>query len=137
MLETVAIMCLALNVYWEARDQEIAGQVAVAQVVMNRVADPRYPNDACGVIRDGGETKHKCQFSWYCDGKADIPRDVEAWETALVVASGVLAGSVHSNLKGVTMYHAVYAQPYWSDHPRVHPVAYIDDHIFYTEEEEI
>jgi spore germination cell wall hydrolase CwlJ-like protein len=131
MLESVVMVCLALNVYWEARDQEIAGQVAVAQVVMNRVVDPRYPDNVCDVVYE-----HK-QFSWYWDGKSDIPRDEEAWEIAQIVASGVLAGSVHSNLKGVTMYHAVYAQPYWSDHPRVHPVAYIDDHIFYTEEEEI
>lgn len=121
----LALMCLAQNVYWEARDQSIAGQVAVAQVTMNRVHDPDYPNDVCGVVH-----QHK-QFSWYWDGKSDVPREEHAWEVAQVVAMGVLAGSGHKELEGVTHYHAVYVKPYWSESMQL--VAQIDDHIFYAD----
>jgi N-acetylmuramoyl-L-alanine amidase len=122
----IATMCLALNVYFEARDQSLAGQVAVAQVTMNRVASPKYPDDVCSVVYD-----HK-QFSWYWDGKSDIPRDEKAWERAQMVAKGVLAGSGHADLMDVriTHYHAAYVQPYWA--PTMQLVAQIGDHIFYT-----
>ena len=77
MLE--AIMCLALNTYHEAKNQSFVGQVAVAQVVMNRVEDDRYPNNVCDVVKQGLTykwkptlpIKNRCQFSWYCDGKSD------------------------------------------------------------------
>lgn len=121
----IAVMCLAMNVYWEARDQSLAGQVAVAQVTMNRVADPTYPNNVCGVVYD-----HK-QFSWYWDGKSDVPREAAAWRRAQMVANGVLAGSGHGDLDGVTHYHAVYVKPYWIDSMTM--VAQIGDHQFYKD----
>ena len=126
----LVVMCLAMNVFWEARDQSLAGQVAVAQVTMNRVADPRYPDDVCGVVHQ------KKQFSWYWDGKSDVPQESAAWDRAQMVATGVLAGSGHIELQGVTHYHAVYVSPFWAKHPRLTPVAYIEDHIFYVEESE-
>jgi spore germination cell wall hydrolase CwlJ-like protein len=87
MLETV-FLCLAMNVYHEARNQSFIGQVAVAQVVMNRVKDNRFPNDVCEVVTQGQTyswkpdvpIRNRCHFSWYCDGKSDKPRDAEAWE---------------------------------------------------------
>lgn len=124
VLET-ALLCLALNVYHEARDQSIAGQVAVAQVTMNRVHDERYPNDVCDVVYD-----HK-QFSWYWDGKDDMPREEDAWIKSKIIASAVLDGSGHVELEGVTHYHAVYVSPYWRDH--MTQVAVIGDHVFYIE----
>ena len=122
---TAAQRCLSLNVYWEARNQPYAGQLAVAQVTMNRVRDRRFPDDVCQVVYD-----HK-QFSWYWDGKADRPRDPRAWDTAVAVASAAIAGSGNSELEGVTHYHAVYVQPYWKDHMR--HIATIGDHVFYSE----
>lgn len=118
-------MCLAMNVYHEARDQSLAGQVAVAQVTMNRVAHPDYPDDVCAVVQD-----HK-QFSWFWDGKGDVPQEEQAWERAQMVAQGVLAGSGHTELMDVniTHYHAAYVQPYWA--PTMKLVAQIEDHIFY------
>ena len=110
--------------YWEARNQSVAGQLAVAQVTMNRVLDPRYRDDVCGVVY-----QHK-QFSWYWDGKSDAPRDARAWERSFLVASAALHGSGHVELQGVTHYHAVYSSPYWKDH--MVQVVKIDDHIFYT-----
>lgn len=128
----IGMMCVALNVYWEARDQSVAGQVAVAQVVLNRVEDPNYPNHACDVIAEGGEARHRCQFSWYCDGKADLPPNDREWIQAVLIASAVYAGSGHADMKEVTHYHAVYVKPYWSNVMQI--AARIDDHIFYREE---
>ncbi len=121
-----AQFCLAQNVFWEARDQDIAGQVAVAQVTMNRVASPMYPNDVCSVVH-----QHK-QFSWYWDGKSDVPREAAAWNRAQMVARGVLSGSGHANLMNVniTHYHAAYVQPYWTKSMQL--VATIDDHLIYN-----
>jgi spore germination cell wall hydrolase CwlJ-like protein len=123
----LALVCLAMNVYHEARDQSIAGQVAVAQVTMNRVASPNYPDDVCSVVQ-----QHK-QFSWYWDGKSDVPHEELAWQRAQMVAMGVLAGSGHADLTNptITHYHAVYVKPYWA--PTMQLVAQIDDHIFYAD----
>lgn len=121
----LALMCLSLNVYHEARGQSIAGQVAVAQVTMNRVHSPKYPDDVCSVVYE-----HK-QFSWYGDGESDAPKEEEAWERAQAVASGVLAGSGHAELESVLFYHAVYVSPYWAD--KMQLVAQIEDHIFYSQ----
>ena len=123
---TTALVCLALNVYWEARNQSIAGQVAVAQVTMNRVHSPDYPDNVCDVVYQNK------QFSWYWDGKPDKPVEPSAWDWALAVAGAVMDGSVHKDLVGVTHYHAVYVKPYWADHMEL--VAQIDDHVFYREE---
>lgn len=123
MLPELALMCLSLNVYWEARNQPLAGQLAVAQVTMNRVHDPRWPDNVCDVVYD-----HK-QFSWYWDGKSDLPQEEKAWETAMLVASAAMSGSGHKELMGVTHYHAVYSQPYWKDY--MTKVAVIGDHVFY------
>ena len=121
----LAVMCLAMNVFFEARNQSIAGQVAVAQVTLNRVEDPRYPDTVCGVVNQ------QDQFSWYWDGKSDVPQNEQAWETAQIIAQAVMAGSGHKELEGVTHYHAVYVKPYWSKSMQL--VAQIDDHIFYAD----
>ena len=93
-----AVMCLALNVYHEARSQSLVEQIAVAQVVINRVNDERYPDTVCGVVKqgeknpDGSMKEDRCQFSWYCDGIKDTPYNKDAWELALSVAKSVHAG---------------------------------------------
>lgn len=126
MMIELAVMCLAQNIYWEARNQPIAGQVAVAQVTMNRVASPDYPDDVCSVVHE-----YK-QFSWQWDGMSDVPQEEKAWQRAQMVAHGVLSGSGHAELMdpNITHYHAVYAKPYWA--PTMQLVAQIGDHIFYT-----
>lgn len=125
MFAEMALVCLSLNVYWEARNQDIAGQLAVAQVTMNRVKDERWPNNVCEVVYD-----HK-QFSWYWDGKSDIPKEEKAWETAMMIASAAMDGTGHSDLQEVTHYHAIYSKPYWKDY--MTKVAEIGDHVFYIE----
>lgn len=120
----LAILCLSMNVYFEARNQPIAGQVAVAQVTMNRVNSPDYPDTVCGVVNQ------RNQFSWYWDGKSDVPKHEKSWDNAQMVALGVMAGSGHADLENVMHYHALYVKPYWAKKMQV--VAKIDDHIFYT-----
>ena len=121
----LALMCLSMNIFFEARDQSLAGQVAVAQITMNRVESPHYPNTVCGVVN-----QYK-QFSWYWDGKSDVPKEAVAWNRAQMVASGVLAGSGHADLwdVNITHYHALTVQPYWINSMQL--IAQIDDHKFY------
>jgi N-acetylmuramoyl-L-alanine amidase len=109
-----SLICLALNVYHEAKNQSFVGQVAVAQVVMNRVEDNRYPNNICDVVKQGltykwkptFPIKNRCQFSWYCDGKSDKPREPKAWRDAMHVANGVYNGHLDDLVEGATHYHA-------------------------------
>ena len=111
------LTCLALNVYYEARSEPMDGQYAVAHVVLNRVADDAFPDDACKVVKQGyHKGKHRCQFSWYCDGKSDNPKDNMSWIVAQVVAYNTLYGYHKDNTHGATHYHATYVSPYWRKH---------------------
>ena len=112
---SAALMCLAMNVYHEARSEPMVGQYAVAHVVINRVESSRWPDDICSVVHQGlSKGKHRCQFSWYCDGKSDKTYEELAWAKALVVADNVLTGRVADVTKGATHYHALYVNPQWS-----------------------
>jgi len=111
------LTCLALNVYYEARSEPMDGQYAVAHVVLNRVADDAFPDDACKVVKQGyHKGKHRCQFSWYCDGKSDNPKDKMSWIVAQVVAYNTLYGYHKDNTHGATHYHATYVSPWWRKH---------------------
>lgn len=146
--------CLALNIYREANNQSIAGQIAVGRVVMNRVLDRRYPADTCGVIFEGPvreswktaqikdlpddkriyyPKRDRCQFSWYCDGKKDEVINKEknrAWNTAENIAYQILAFDKWKDvLEGATHYHADYVNPKWNK--TMKKIVKIDDHIFY------
>jgi len=106
--------CLALNIYFEARNEPRKGQSAVAHVVMNRVADSRFPDTACKVVRQGGErVRHRCQFSWWCDGRSDRPRNRRVWERAQAMAQDVYWGRSEDPTQGALWYHADYVMPYW------------------------
>jgi N-acetylmuramoyl-L-alanine amidase len=130
------VECLALNIYHEARNQPTAGKLAVAQVTLNRVKHDRFPNTICGVVYQGyylnnNPIKHKCQFSWWCDGKSDKPKEIESWNYALMLARHMHEG-VFDNIdvvKDATHYHAVYVKPYWTKEKK--KVKVIADHIFY------
>ena len=138
MLLETAFMCLALNTYHEAKNQSMIGQVATAQVVMNRVADSRYPNTVCEVVKQGPKYKgsdvpvrHKCQFSWFCDGKSDEPRrDSKEWRMAQEYARIVLSGRIVLDVtEGATHYHATYVRPSWAKTKT--RTTRIESHIFY------
>ncbi|MEX0692878.1 MAG: cell wall hydrolase [Rhodospirillales bacterium] len=126
------LRCLALNIYWEARSESIDGQLAVAAVTLNRVQNPRFPSDVCDVVRQGGEIRrHRCQFSWWCDGKKDDPLDAESWRRAMTLARLAGAGVVKDPTNGALWYHADYVNPSWAG--QMERVARIGRHIFYTD----
>ena len=138
-----SMICLALNVYHEAKNQSFIGQVAVAQVVMNRVKDNRYPNNICDVVKQGLTykwkpslpIKNRCQFSWYCDGKNDDVKNKRAYRESDKIA--FLAIESYNAIKtkglditeGARYYHTYAVSPRWS---KTFPkVGRIGDHIFY------
>lgn len=112
--------CLALNIYFEARSSNLADQAAVADVVLNRVESSNYPNSICEVVYqaklwNGKPVHNKCQFSWYCDGKSDIPKNKDAWEKAKLIAIQIYKYNIFRGIaEGATMYHATYITPYWA-----------------------
>ena len=136
ILET-ALMCMAANIYHEAKNQPMAGQIAVAQVVMNRVNDSRYPDNVCDVVKQGLTYKNgkvvlgKCQFSWYCDGKKDdVNMKSEKWRNSLRYASMVITNRITLDVtEGATHYHATYVRPAWA-RTKTKTVR-INRHIFY------
>jgi N-acetylmuramoyl-L-alanine amidase len=123
-----SLICLALNVYHEAKNQSFMGQVAVAQVVMNRVKDVVKQAETYK-YKPTIPIKNKCQFSWYCDGKSDKPEEPKAWRDAMHVANGVYNGHIGDFVEGATHYHAYYVNPSWAKVKKY--VLRIDDHIFY------
>ncbi len=131
------LTCLAQNVYFEARDQPTIGQMAVAEVVLNRVHDYRYPNTICEVVKQGPTyswkkdfpVRHRCQFSWFCDGQSDTPKDQRAWNHAIGVAKEVYyTYGMFNFMDGATHYHSVEVDPEWYN---LEEVAIINKHIFY------
>lgn len=109
------ITCLAQNIYFEARSESEQGQLAVGHVVMNRVAHKRYPNSVCGVVKQGGEKRlYRCQFSWWCDGRSDLPINKKAWERSLDLAWTIFLGRSKDPTEGALWYHADYVKPHWS-----------------------
>ena len=124
-----SIVCLAELIYWEARSESQDAQIAVAQVAMSRVASHHYPDTPCEVIKQGGERKYRCQFSYWCDGKPETIANREAYGQAVVIAAGVYF-SLYPDLTGqATHYHADYVQPDWAKH--FHQTTKIGRHIFY------
>ncbi len=122
--------CLAEAVYFEARGEPEAGQVAVAQVVLNRVKNPSYPDTICKVVYQNRHKRNRCQFSFACDGKRDRISSDAAWSKAQKVARETVAG--HQFLKGVgasTHYHANYVKPRWAR--TMKRLDKIGRHIFY------
>lgn len=123
--------CLALNIYYEARSSNLADKAGVADVVINRSFDRRYPGTICGVVQDGYTAGRKdCQFSWYCDGKADNPQDTDRWLEAQSIAYNMLTyGKYRGITEGATHYHATYVNPYWASSLQM--VGRLGEHIYY------
>lgn len=132
--------CLAQNIYFEAKNQSIKGQIAVGIVTLRRVASSKFPDDICGVTRythfvteTGFPIKHKCHFSWYCDGKPDTPVEMRAWQEAQNIANALLSkeSGIIDFTGGADHYHADYIEPpEWTN--QMVRVAQIQNHIFYT-----
>jgi hypothetical protein len=122
--------CLAKAVYFEARDQPFRGQVAVAQVVINRVFSPFYPDDLCGVIYQNADRLLACQFTFACDGRSKAIKEHAAWARARRIARETLDGKLYVQAVGTaTHYHAVYVRPNWVR--EMHRIVREGSHIFY------
>lgn len=127
MLLTASLTCLALNIYFEARSEDLVSQISVAQVTLNRVASEKYPDTVCGVVTQ------KDQFSWYWDGKSDKPRERAAWRKSLALAEAILdhPEAIRIDCVGnATHYHASYVSPNWSK--TFTKNCKVGKHIFYT-----
>ena len=146
------VRCLAENIYFEARNESVMGQIAVAYVTLNRVFAKKHPNTICAVVKQGEykeswktratedpndaifvPVKDRCQFSWYCDGKSDKILDLVAWKSATNVAVMVTVeyGSSRHNdpTDGALWYHADYVQSKF--HSKLSYTTTIGTHIFY------
>jgi spore germination cell wall hydrolase CwlJ-like protein len=107
--------CLANAVYFEARGEPVRGQIAVAQVVMNRVFSPFYPNDVCGVVYQNAWRHNACQFTFACDGIPDIVTEPDAWIRAKKIAADMLDGKLWMpEVAKSTHYHAYWVHPSWT-----------------------
>jgi spore germination cell wall hydrolase CwlJ-like protein len=124
-----SLQCMTEAVYYEAATEPLEGQRAVAQVVLNRVRHPAYPNSVCGVVYQGSERRTGCQFSFTCDGslgRAPVP---SYWQRAREVAAEALNGNVYQPVGYSTHYHANYVVPYWAS--SLVKSANVGRHIFY------
>lgn len=126
------LACLAFNVYFEARGEPVAGQYAVAEVTMNRVASGRYPDTICGVVHqknwDPLRKRYVSAFSW-TELDERPSREDETFRRAWEIAKAVYDGRHTPMLRGATHYHAVHIKPSWARGNK--PVARIGNHVFY------
>jgi spore germination cell wall hydrolase CwlJ-like protein len=126
---TRALECLTSAIYYEAGQEPIAGQQAVAQVVLNRVRHPAFPASVCGVVYQGATRTTGCQFTFTCDGSLARAPERSSWDRAREVAKAALAGFVQPTVGNATHYHANYVAPYWA--PTLAKTAAIGAHLFY------
>jgi spore germination cell wall hydrolase CwlJ-like protein len=123
-----ATQCLALALYWEAKAEGPEGMLAVASVVLNRVADPQFPDTVCDVVKQGGE-EPPCQFSWWCDGASDRPTETRAWRLAQSLARSSLSQPPRDLTDGALFFHNTSIATPWVR--RRERTVQIGRHIFY------
>lgn len=124
--------CLAEAIYHEARGEPTLGQLAVANVILNRVKSVQYPNTVCGVVHQNKHIKLRCQFTYACNGKSRKPRPGDYWEKAKRVAEQAMDGKREIlAVEGATHYHADYVNPGW--HRSMKVLKKIGRHIFYAD----
>lgn len=126
------IRCLAENIYFEARGETLEGQYAVAEVTMNRLRSPYFPDTICEVVHDtrwdSSRRRMVAHFSWTAF-KLRLESGSDAWKQAMDVATLVYDGHHEAVVPGALFYHATSVRPYWASSKRV--VARIGNHIFY------
>ena len=123
--------CLAEALYFEARGEPIKGQLAVGEVILNRVEDTRYPNSICKVVNQGTGRRFACQFTYTCDGKLETLHERKPYEMALKIAKILMTTHDKKLTRGSTHYHSNYVNPKWSK--KFERVAKFGRHIFYRQ----
>ncbi|MDE0970524.1 MAG: cell wall hydrolase [Octadecabacter sp.] len=121
--------CLAEALYFEARGEPVQGQFAVAEVILNRVDSPKFPNSICKVVNQGTGRKHACQFSYTCDGKFERIANMAVYNQLVVIARAMIDGGMRQLSGGATYYHTTSVQPSWAR--RFEHTATIGIHKFY------
>ncbi|MHA3915655.1 cell wall hydrolase [Halovulum sp. GXIMD14793] len=121
--------CLTEALYFEARGENLKGQMGVAEVILNRVESARYPDTVCGVVNQGSSRRNACQFSFKCDGLPERFSEPKAYERVGKVARVMLDGHKRTLTDGATHYHTTQVQPGWSR--RLTRTAQIGVHVFY------
>ena len=119
------LACLTEAIYFEGRSEPLPGQMAIANVVLNRVKSTKYPDNVCGVVHE----RH--QFSYFWDGKPETIHNEAAYKIATNIASLAISGATITRLRGATHYHATYVNPEWS--ARLDYTTQIGKHKFYRE----
>ena len=125
------VSCLAEALYFEARGEPIKGQLAVGEVILNRVEDSRYPSSICKVVNQGTGRRFACQFTYTCDGKLESVNERKPYEMALKIAKILMTTHDRKMTKGSTHYHSNYVNPKWSK--KFERVAKFGRHIFYRQ----
>ena len=126
---TQALNCLASAIYYEAGNQDADGERAVAQVVLNRVRHPAFPDSVCGVVYQGSTRTTGCQFTFTCDGSLAREPDADGWRRAWKVAEEALSGKVYAPVGWATHYYADYVLPTWAASMAKNAV--LGAHLFY------
>ena len=136
--------CLAIALYHEARGEDELGQIAVAQVILNRVRSRKYPDTICGVVYQNTHRFNRCQFSFACDGRSDSPMSRQVWRRITDLAKNIMCQSpchyharrdpvlsrLDASFERASHYHATRVRPYWSR--RLDKSGRIGRHIFYV-----
>ena len=126
-----ALTCLARTVYWEAKGEDRAAMEAVANVVMNRLADDGFPDTVCAVVTQG-RPDGPCQFSWWCDGNPLEVEEADRYEKTMEVARKALNQELADRTEGAFYFHAERVSPYWSE--VFEPTVTLGGHVFYRGE---
>ena len=130
--------CLVEAIYFEGRSEKVLAQLAIANVILERVRLRNYPNTVCKVVRQGkyyksNPIRNKCAFSYWCDGKSERMYNKRAKETAIKVAAMAMKGMLVETTLEATHYHTRAVSPYWSRHERLIYLGSLGSHLFYTE----
>ena len=130
------MVCMVQTIYFEARGESFVGRLGVGTVVMERVINKKYPNTICGVVRQGkywrgNPVKHRCSFSYWCDGKSEKMYDLNSFEDAVEISKMIMTGVRFNPVSGATHYHAYYVRPIWSYQMR--HIFTAGKHLFYKE----
>ena len=122
--------CMTAAIFYEAGYESDRGKRAVAQVILNRVRHPAFPDSVCAVVYQGSERRTGCQFTFTCDGSLARQPPRGPWEAARVIARAALSGMVEPTVGMATHYHADYVMPYWA--PSLDKITQVGTHLFYT-----
>ena len=141
LIDEKELDCMSKNIYFEAAIESTAGKIAVGQVVLNRINSKYYPDTVCEVVKQGRHypngfpVRDRCQFSWYCDGKHDVPYPGQLWKKSQDIAKFMLTSGYEVDITdGALNYHADYIpNPRWAK--ETNKTVKIDRHIFYAQKD--